>query len=86
MNLFPLIILLDNKEEHFKLLLEAAILKLVSRRKLLQSTRSEVTVDEVIVSIMADLQLHQDKESEAIMQTLPDKVRTFRKMSEKYLN
>eukprot|EP00057_Strongylocentrotus_purpuratus_P011445 XP_011665919.1 PREDICTED: trichohyalin isoform X2 [Strongylocentrotus purpuratus] len=64
---------LNDKEEHFKLLLEAAILKLVSRRKLLQSTSSEVTADEVIVSIMADLQLHQDKESEAIMQTLPDK-------------
>ncbi|XP_041457735.1 trichohyalin-like isoform X3 [Lytechinus variegatus] len=64
---------LNNKEEHFKLLLEAAILKLVSRRKLLQSTSSEVTLDEVIVSIMADLQLHQDKESETIIQTLPDK-------------
>ena len=61
--------------------MEAAILKLVSRRKLLQSTSSEVTADEVIVSIMADLQLHQDRESEAIMQTLPDKVR---ELSAKY--
>ncbi|XP_071495122.1 uncharacterized protein [Diadema antillarum] len=65
---------LSQKEERATLLQEAAVVKMVSRSKLLESSREgEVTEDEVIISIMADLQLQQDKECEAIIHSLPDK-------------
>ena len=58
------------------LLQEAASVKAPGRKKRLErETKKSVTFDEVIVSIMADLQQQQDKESEIVIQQLPEKVR-----------
>ena len=52
-------------------------LKFVSRQKNLESVREnkeEVTKDDVIVSLMADLQQEQDKDSEIVITQLHGKV------------
>lgn len=60
-----------------QLLLEATILKMVSRTVYLtKEGGSEVGEDDVIVTIIADLQDQQDKESEALIKKLVDKVKT----------
>ncbi|XP_071961658.1 uncharacterized protein [Antedon mediterranea] len=63
-----------SSEEHRQILEEAALLKLASRKHVLSKEKgSEVSDDEAIVTIMADLQQEQDKESETVLESLPNK-------------
>lgn len=67
----------EQTEERIQLLLEATILKIVSRTVYLtKEGGSKVSVDDVMVTIIADLQDQQDKESEALIKKLVDKVKT----------
>ena len=54
-------------------------MKLTSRQRNLEIQRpgEEVSKHDVIVTLLADLQQEQDKESEILMTLLPDKVRCY---------
>ena len=56
-------------------------MKLTSRLRNLeiQKPGEEVTKHDAIITLMADLQQEQDKESEILMALLPDKVRCYKK-------
>ena len=68
----------DDADLHREILQEAAIMKLTSRQRNLEIQRpgEEVSKHDVIVTLLADLQQEQDKESEILMALLPDKVRS----------
>ena len=69
-----------DKETRQKLLQEAAVFKVVNRQKYLEITQDgEQTVekDDVIVSLLADLQQEQDQESEKLVNEMQDKVIDF---------
>ncbi|XP_033123436.1 trichohyalin-like isoform X2 [Anneissia japonica] len=74
-------------DEHMQILEEAALLKLTSRKYILTKEKgSEVTDDEIVVTIMADLQQEQDKESETILESLPNKeLQVLVELQEKHL-
>ena len=65
----------DDVDAHREMLQEAAIMKLISRLRNLEIQRpgEEVTKHDAIITLMADLQQEQDKESEILMALLPDK-------------
>ena len=69
----------DDVDVHREILQEAAIMKLTSRQRNLEIQRpgEEVSKHDVIVTLLADLQQEQDKESEILMTLLPDKVRCY---------
>jgi hypothetical protein len=71
-----LILFSDDVEVHREILQEAAIMKLTSRQRNLeiQKPEEEVSKHDAIITLMADLQQEQDKESEILMALLPDKV------------
>lgn len=55
--------------------MEAAVFKVVNRQKYLELSQEEtVKKDDVIVSLLADLQQEQDKESEKLVNEMQDKV------------
>ena len=57
------------------LLVEAAVFKIVNRQKYLETSQDGVVEkDDVIVSLLADLQQEQDQESEKLVNDLQDKV------------
>ncbi|XP_077983007.1 uncharacterized protein LOC144437842 isoform X2 [Glandiceps talaboti] len=57
-----------------EILQQAAIIKMSSRQKKLERQKGgDVSKDEVVISIMADLQEQQDKESEEVIEQLPNK-------------
>ena len=57
------------------LLVEAAVFKIVNRQKYLETSQDGVVEkDDVIVSLLADLQQEQDQESEKLVNGLQDKV------------
>ena len=57
------------------LLVEAAVFKIVNRQKHLETSQDGVVEkDDVIVSLLADLQQEQDQESEKLVNDLQDKV------------
>ncbi|XP_071784125.1 uncharacterized protein [Asterias amurensis] len=66
---------IGDKTEHRALLGEASVVKTAGRKHLLQKESKDVTInrDDVIVTIMADLQQQQAKECEAVCSLLPDK-------------
>ena len=69
-----------DKETRQNLLLEAAVFKVVNRQKYLEITQDEeqtVEKDDVIVSLLADLQQEQDQESERLVNEMQDKVMDF---------
>lgn len=62
------------------LLLEAVVFKVVNRQKYLEITQDgeqAVEKDDVIVSLLADLQQEQDQESEKLVNEMQDKVTDF---------
>ena len=64
-----------DKEARRNLLVEAAVFKIVNRQKYLETSQdSVVEKDDVIVSLLADLQQEQDQESEKLVNDLQDKV------------
>ena len=64
-----------DKEARQKLLLEAAVFKTVNRQKHLEASQDgAVEKDDVIVSLLADLQQEQDQESEKLVNEMQDKV------------
>lgn len=70
---------IEDKETRQKLLLEAAVFKVVNRQKYLEITEDgeqAVEKDDVIVSLLADLQQEQDQESEKLVNEMQDKVTT----------
>lgn len=72
--------LTEDKETRQKLLLEAAVFKVVNRQKYLEITEDKeqaVKKDDVIVSLLADLQQEQDQESEKLVNEMQDKVTNF---------
>ena len=57
------------------LLVESAVFKIVNRQKYLETSQDGVVEkDDVIVSLLADLQQEQDQESEKLVNDLQDKV------------
>ena len=69
---------------HTDILDMAAVYKFeVQRHRLTSQKEREVDDEEVTVSIMADLQEEQDKESERIMTQLQEKVRNSEKQTNK---
>ena len=69
-----------DKETRQNLLQEAAVFKVVNRQKYLEITQDEeqaVEKDDVIVSLLADLQQEQDQESEKLVNEMQDKVIDF---------
>ena len=69
--------LTEDKETRQNLLLEAAVFKVVNRQKYLEITQEgeqAVEKDDVIVSLLADLQQEQDQESEKLVNEMQDKV------------
>lgn len=69
-----------DKETRQNLLLEAAVFKVVNRQKYLEITQDgdqAVEKDDVIVSLLADLQQEQDQESEKLVNEMQDKVIDF---------
>ena len=55
--------------------MEAAVFKVVNRQKYLELSQEEtVKKDDVIVSLLADLQQEQDQESEKLVNEMQDKV------------
>lgn len=69
-----------DKETRHNLLLEAAVFKVVNRQKYLEITQDgdqAVEKDDVIVSLLADLQQEQDQESEKLVNEMQDKVIDF---------
>lgn len=72
--------LTEDKETRQNLLLEAAVFKVVNRQKYLEITQDgeqAVEKDDVIVSLLADLQQEQDQESEKLVNEMQDKVTDF---------
>ena len=69
-------LILDDADLHGEILQEAAVMKLTSRERNLELQRpgQKVSRDDVIVTLLADLQQEQDKESEILIRLLPDKV------------
>lgn len=70
----------EDKETRQNLLLEAAVFKVVNRQKYLEITQDgeqAVEKDDVIVSLLADLQQEQDQESEKLVNEMQDKVTDF---------
>lgn len=64
-----------DKEARRNLLVEAAVFKIVNRQKYLETSQDEVVEkDDVIVSLLADLQQEQDQESEKLVNDLQNKV------------
>ena len=64
-----------DKEARHNLLLEAAVFKIVNRQKYLETSQDgAVEKDDVIVSLLADLQQEQDQESEKLVNDMQDKV------------
>ena len=64
-----------DKEARHNLLLEAAVFKIVNRQKFLEASQDgAVEKDDVIVSLLADLQQEQDQESEKLVNEMQDKV------------
>ena len=64
-----------DKEARRNLLVEAAVFKIVNRQKYLETSQDGVVEkDDVIVSLLADLQIEQDQESEKLVNELQDKV------------
>ena len=64
-----------DKEARRNLLVEAAVFKVVNRQKYLELSQEEtVKKDDVIVSLLADLQQEQDQESEKLVNEMQDKV------------
>ena len=64
-----------DKEARHKLLLEAAVFKVVNRQKYLEiSQDGALERDDVIVTLLADLQQEQDQESEKLVNEMQDKV------------
>lgn len=73
-------LLVADKETRQNLLLEAAVFKVVNRQKYLEITQEgeqAVERDDVIVSLLADLQQEQDQESEKLVNEMQDKVIDF---------
>ena len=73
-------LLAADKETRQNLLLEAAVFKVVNRQKYLEITQEgeqAVERDDVIVSLLADLQQEQDQESEKLVNEMQDKVIDF---------
>ena len=69
-----------DKETRQNLLQEAAVFKVVNRQKYLEITQDgeqAVEKDDVIVSLLADLQQEQDQESEKLVNEMQDKVIDF---------
>lgn len=69
-----------DKETRQNLLLEAAVFKVVNRQKyleIIQDGEQAVEKDDVIVSLLADLQQEQDQESEKLVNEMQDKVIDF---------
>ena len=69
-----------DKETRQNLLREAAVFKVVNRQKYLEITQDgeqAVEKDDVIVSLLADLQQEQDQESEKLVNEMQDKVIEF---------
>ncbi|XP_032219683.2 trichohyalin [Nematostella vectensis] len=65
-----------DKDQKRSVMLEAAAIKLVSRKAHLAKSRedgSEVPRDEVMISLIADLQQEQDKESEGVLASMQEK-------------
>ena len=55
--------------------MEASVFKVVNRQKYLELSQEEtVKKDDVIVSLLADLQQEQDQESEKLVNEMQDKV------------
>ena len=72
--------LTEDKETRQSLLLESAVFKVVNRQKYLEITQDgeqAVEKDDVIVSLLADLQQEQDQESEKLVNEMQDKVTNF---------
>ena len=72
--------LTEDKETRQSLLLESAVFKVVNRQKYLETTQDgeqAVEKDDVIVSLLADLQQEQDQESEKLVNEMQDKVTNF---------
>ncbi|PFX16028.1 hypothetical protein AWC38_SpisGene19720 [Stylophora pistillata] len=66
-----------DKEARHNLLVEAAVFKVVNRQKYLELSQEEtVKKDDVIVSLLADLQQEQDQESEKLVNEMQDKDKT----------
>jgi len=66
-----------DKEARHNLLLEAAVFKIVNRQKFLEASQDgSVEKDDVIVSLLADLQQEQDQESEKLVNEMQDKDKT----------
>ena len=64
-----------DREQWTKILQEMTVLKIVNRSSKLKSNDSqEVSKNDVIISIIADLQQHQDKESELRMKQMSEMV------------
>ncbi|XP_022097553.1 trichohyalin-like isoform X2 [Acanthaster planci] len=63
------------KQENQVILSEASIVKMAGRKKILEkeTTRTSISKDDVVVTIMADLQQQQARECEALLSQLPDK-------------
>ena len=67
-----------DKEGRHNLLVEAAVFKVVNRQKYLEvSQEGGVEKDDVIVSLLADLQQEQDQENEKLVNEMQDKVTDF---------
>ena len=69
-----------DKDQRKAILLEAAAVKFVNRQTHLQKSRQEegtIPRDDVLISLLADLQQEQDKESEVVIGTMQDKVSTY---------
>ncbi|KAJ8047726.1 hypothetical protein HOLleu_06793 [Holothuria leucospilota] len=65
-------------QERLELLLEASLLKIISRTVFLtKEGGSEVIQDKMIITIMADLQDQQDRESESLLEKLVDKENSY---------
>lgn len=76
--LFLCYIFLGDKEARQKLLQKAAVFKVVNRQKFLEITQEgPVEKDDVIVSLLADLQQEQDQESEKLVNEMQDKVNNY---------
>ena len=67
-----------DKEARQNFLREAAVFKVVNRQKYLETIQEgAVEKDDVIVSLLADLQQEQDQESEKLVNDMQDKVNNF---------
>jgi hypothetical protein len=71
------VFMVADNDQRQSILLEAAAVKFVNRKNYLQKSCEEegaVPRDDVIISLLADLQQEQDKESEIAIGTMQDKV------------